>query len=173
MSIGEDRRTKSDYVDQIVQQWRQELSDLDTSPMQVVARISRASRILDRELEAVYSEFGLRTNSFSVLAALRRAGPPYALSPTELYNSLLVTSGAVTYRTGRLLERGLIRRAPDESDGRSVLVSLTRDGRELIDRAMRAHTTRERDLLSPLSREQRRSLAATLRQLLASLEQLS
>ncbi|HEX9123182.1 MAG TPA: MarR family transcriptional regulator, partial [Actinomycetota bacterium] len=99
-----------DLVDRILEQWRRERPDLDTSPMAIIARISRLSRFLERQVEAVLQEHGLNESQFGVLAALRRAGPPYCLSPTALYNSLLISSGAMTNRLERLTAAGFVKR---------------------------------------------------------------
>src|SRR6059058_3975603 len=159
-----------DHVDQIMAQWRQERPDLDVSPMGVIARISRLCRILERHVEQVYVLYGLNQAQFGVLAALRRAGPPYCLSPTSLYNSLLVTSGAMTNRLERLAASGYIDRIPDPKDGRSMLVALTPAGKRLIERVVGPHYENEHRLLSPLSPEERRQLADLLRRLLLELE---
>lgn len=159
-----------DQVDRILEQWHRELPDLDTSPISVIARISRLSRILERRIGEVLAEHGLNEPQFGVLAALRRAGAPYCLSPTALYNSLLISSGAMTNRLDRLKAMGLIRRVPDTSDRRSMLVQLTPKGRRTIDRAIAAHADNEARLLASLSRSDRRALAAHLRTLLAAHE---
>jgi DNA-binding MarR family transcriptional regulator len=159
-----------DHVDHLIEQWRDVLPELDVSPMEIIARISRLSRILEREADALYADFGLNRALFGVLAALRRAGPPYQLSPTDLYNSLLITSGAVTNRLERLTAAGLVKRVPDPKDGRSLLVALTPKGRRLIDRVLTLHYERERELLSPLAPRQRRALAGELRRLLLAFE---
>jgi glycine/D-amino acid oxidase-like deaminating enzyme/DNA-binding MarR family transcriptional regulator len=159
-----------DHVDHLIEQWRDILPELDVSPMEIIARISRLSRILEREADALYADFGLNRALFGVLAALRRAGPPYQLSPTDLYNSLLITSGAVTNRLERLTAAGLVRRFPDPHDGRSLLVALTPKGRRLIDRVVTLHYERERELLSPLGPRQRKALANELRRLLLAFE---
>lgn len=161
---------EGDHVDHLIEQWRDVLPELDVSPMEIIARISRLSRILEREADALYSDFGLNRALFGVLAALRRAGPPYQLSPTDLYNSLLITSGAVTNRLERLTAAGLVRRVPDPKDGRSLLVALTSKGRKLIDRVLTLHYERERELLSPLAPRQRKALAGELRRLLLAFE---
>jgi DNA-binding MarR family transcriptional regulator len=159
-----------DHVDHLIEQWARVMPELDVSPMGVIARISRLCRILEREVETVYPEFGLNRALFGVLAALRRAGPPYQLSPTDLYNSLLITSGAVTNRLERLAGAGLVRRVPDPDDGRSLLVALTPKGRRLIDRVAALHYERERELLAPFSPRERETLAEELRRLLLALE---
>jgi DNA-binding MarR family transcriptional regulator len=146
------------------------MPELDPSPMAVIARVSRLGRIFDRRVEEVYARYGLNQSQFGVLAALRRAGPPYCLSPTELYNSLLITSGAMTNRLERLAGAGYIDRIPDPHDGRSMLVSLTPAGKRLIERVVGPHYENEQRLLSSLSAEERTQLADLLRRLLLELE---
>lgn len=155
-----------DHLDEILTQWRRERPDLDTSPMGPVGRIWRTSRIFRRRIEEVFAEYGLNGGGFDVLAALRRAGPPHRLTPTALYNSLMISSGAMTNRLDRLAEAGLIERFPDSKDRRSVLVGLTPRGRKLIDEAVVNSTATERELLSPLSAAERKELGALLRKLL-------
>jgi DNA-binding MarR family transcriptional regulator len=159
-----------DHVDHLIEQWGRVLPDLDVSPMEVVARISRLCRMLERELVAIYTEFGLNHAQFGVLAALLRSGPPYQLSPTALYSSLLITSGAATNRIERLTTAGLVRRVPDPNDGRSHLVALTPKGRRLSDRVVALHYERERELLAPLAPAERETLAGLLRNLLLAFE---
>lgn len=161
---------EQDHVEHLLEQWRRERPDIDASPMGVIARISRLARILDRRVEEGYAEFGLNTAQFGVLAALRRAGPPYCLSPTALYNALLISSGAMTNRLERLTAAGYVRRVPDERDGRSILVALTPKGKRLIDRVVTRHYERERALLAALSAEEQAQLAALLRTLLLNFE---
>ena len=159
-----------DHVDRILEQWRRERPDLDTSPMSVIARISRLSRILERRIAEVLAEHGLNESQFGVLAALRRAGPPYCLSPTALYSSLLISSGAMTNRLDRLTASGLVTRVPDPNDRRSMLVQLTPQGVRVIEQAIAAHAANEVALLAPLSADERRTMADLLRKFLAGFE---
>lgn len=159
-----------DHVDQLIEQWRAERPDVDVSPMAVIARLSRVSRIFERLVEDLYGEFGLNQSQFGVLAALRRAGPPYCLSPTALYNSLLISSGAMTNRLERLSAAGYIERVPDPEDGRSMLVSLTPAGKRMIDRMLRHHYDNERRLLAALTAKEQEQLAGLLRRLLIEFE---
>jgi len=103
--------------------------------MGIVGRISRLSLVVEKELEPVFAQSGLNNWSFDMLATLRRTGAPYRLSPTELFRSMMVTSGTMTNRIDRLTEKELVRRVPDPEDRRGILVELTQQGRELIDRA--------------------------------------
>jgi DNA-binding MarR family transcriptional regulator len=159
-----------DQVDGIVAQWRRERPDLDTKPMEVIGRLSRLSRILEREVEKGYARSGLQGGRFSVLAALRRTGTPYRLSPTDLYNSLLVTSGAMSRRLKRLMDAGLIVRERERRDRRYMLVSLTDEGRAAIDEALTQHLRNEQRLMSVLTPRERALLAQLLRKLLCALE---
>jgi DNA-binding MarR family transcriptional regulator len=162
--------THEDYVSIILAQWAAERPDLDTSPMGIVGRISRLSLVIDTELEPVFMQFGLNHWSFDMLATLRRAGDPYRLSPTDLFRSMMVTSGTMTNRIDRLTEKGLVRRVPDPEDRRGILVELTKQGRELIDRALISHVANEARLLQPLSTEEQHALTVLLRKWLSSLE---
>lgn len=167
---GESASPAGDHVDHLIEQWQAERPDLDVSPMAVIARLSRLSRIFERRVEEVYSDFGLNQSQFGVLAALRRAGRPYCLSPTDLYNSLLISSGAMTNRLERLGASGYIARVPDPKDGRSMLVSLTPAGKRLIDRVLRLHYENEQRLLASLTGEEQEQLAGLLRRLLIEFE---
>ncbi len=159
-----------DHVDDILAQWARERPDLDAAPMGVVGRLSRLTRYMERAMEGVYAAYGLSGWGFDVLASLRRAGPPYRLTPTALYNATMVTSGAMTNRLDRLERAGLIERLPDPHDGRGNLVALTPRGREAVDAAVAAHIADENELLAPLRPEERDMLARLLRALLVSFE---
>jgi DNA-binding MarR family transcriptional regulator len=161
---------RPDHVDHIVEQWSLQRPDLDVSPMGIIGRMSRLSRFLEHSIAEVLARHGLNESQFAVLAALRRAGPPNCLSPTDLYNSLLVSSGAMTNRLRRLEEAGLVKRVPDPRDGRSLLVALTRKGHRLIDQVVEAHTANEHRLLAPLGPEDRKVLTDLLRRLLLQFE---
>ncbi len=156
---------RDDEVDRIVAAWRRERPDLDVAPLQVLSRVTRLTRHLDRYRAAAFSVPGLETWEFDVLAALRRAGPPYRMSPGQLLTQTLVTSGTMTNRIDRLQARALVEREPDPADGRGVLVRLTEAGMVLVDTAMAALLERERDLLSVLSPQEQDVLAGLLRRL--------
>lgn len=159
-----------DHVDSILEQWARERPDVDTAPMSVIARISRLSRMFERKTGETFASFGLSRGAFAVLAALRRSGPPYRLSPTQLYNSLLVTSGAITHQLDLLQAKGLIVRIPDPADRRSMLVGLTRTGQKLIDDVYGAHVAAESKLLESLTLTQQKRLASLLRDLAVKME---
>ncbi|MFB4301462.1 MarR family winged helix-turn-helix transcriptional regulator [Actinomadura sp. NTSP31] len=158
-----------DAVDLVVEQWTRARPDLDASPMGVLGRLSRLSRIVERELKALFAEFGLERGEFDVLATLRRAGAPEGMTAGALARASMVTSGAVTNRLDRLVAKGYVTRDVDPANRRTVVVALTPAGRDLIDRAVVAHVDNERRILAALDRRRQDDLAATLRTLLLSL----
>ena len=154
-----------DEVDRLVEAWQRERPDLDVSPMEVLSRITRLARHLDRARRQAFAAHELETWEFDVLAALRRSGKPYELSPGRLLRETLVTSGTMTNRVDRLAARGLVRRAPDPADRRGVLVQLTDSGLAHVDAALSALLTNERALLTGLGAADRKRLAGLLRAL--------
>jgi len=162
--------TPADEVDRIVDAWARERPDLDVSPLHVLSRVSRLARHLDLARGSAFAEHDLEGWEFDVLSALRRAGEPYQLSPGSLVQQTLVTSGTMTNRVDRLERRGLVRRSPDPSDRRGVIVALTPAGRTVVDAAMADLLQRERELLAELLQGERDDLAGFLRRLLAPFE---
>ncbi|MFI6584475.1 MarR family winged helix-turn-helix transcriptional regulator [Embleya sp. NPDC050493] len=158
-----------DNVDWRLDQWRVERPDIDPAPMGVVGRIQRASRILDRELHHNFGTHGLQLWEFDVLGTLRRAGPPFRLTTGALVEASMVTSGAITNRIDRLVARGLVTRETDSTNRRCVLVTLTEQGRELVDEVLVDHVDREKELLTPLNPTEQEQLAGLLRKLLIGL----
>ena len=161
-----------DEVDRLVAAWRRERPDLDVEPLEVLSRISRLARHLDRARRTAFAEHSLEPWEFDVLTALRRAGSPYQLSPGQLLTQTLVTSGTMTNRIDRLAVKGLVQRLPDPGDRRGVLVRLTAAGRDLADEALAGLLAYERALLAELSTAQRGELAGLLRQLVAPFDNL-
>lgn len=155
-----------DDVDLIVQAWQRERPDLDVQPLAVLSRVTRLARHLDHARSEAFSMHGLDSWEFDVLAALRRAGAPYALSPGQLSSQTLVTSGTMTNRVDRLVERGFVHRAPDPSDRRGVRVALTDSGKRTVDSAFIDLLKREHELLEALPDRERSELAALLRTLM-------
>jgi len=156
-----------DEVDDLVEAWRRERSDLELAPVEVFSRISRLSRHLDRARKQAFNEQQIESWEFDVLAALRRAGAPYELSPGRLLKETLVTSGTMTNRVDRLAARKLVERLPDPSDRRGVLVRLTASGKATVDAAFESLVERERDLLAAMPAKDRKQLAGLLRTLLS------
>jgi DNA-binding MarR family transcriptional regulator len=162
--------TERDGVDTIIEQWRAARPDLDPSPIGVIGRVSRLARELEARLEPVYKELGREPGWHDLLATLRRSGPPFALRPSDLTGTLMLTSSGTTKRLDKLEEAGLIVRGPDPNDRRAILITLTPAGKDLIDGVTAAHLANEASLLEGLSAAEQRELAALLRKLLLSLD---
>jgi DNA-binding MarR family transcriptional regulator len=156
----------TDEVDRLVAAWRQERPDLDVQPLQVLSRVSRLARHLDRARRDVFAAHDLESWEFDVLTALRRAGEPYQLSPGQLLRATLVTSGTMTNRIDRLAAAKLVERHPDPQDKRGVQVRLTDVGRTRVDAAFGDLLDRERELLGGLGSAESERLAGLLRTLL-------
>lgn len=159
-----------DEVEHLVAGWRQALPGVDVSPLEVLSRVTRLAHHLERQRSVVFARHDLETWTFDVLSALRRAGPPYHLSPGQLLAQTLVTSGTMTNRLNHLEQRGLVRRKPDLKDARSVRVWLTADGRRRVEAALKDLVIREDALLGSLNDDERSVLANLLKSVVAPFE---
>ncbi len=155
----------SDEVDRIVDAWARERPDLDFSPLQVLSRVGRLARHLERARRTAFAASDLELWEFDVLSALRRAGKPYQLSPKALLQQTLVSSGTMTNRIDRLVTRKLVERRTDPNDGRGILVVMTPEGRERVDAAIRTLLAAESELLDRLSAPDQERLSSLLRKL--------
>lgn len=152
-----------DEVDRLVEAWRRERPDLDVAPLGVLSRVSRLARHLDRARRQAFTGHALETWEFDVLAALRRTGAPYELSPGVLLTRTLVTSGTMTNRIDRLESRRLVARRSSPTDRRGVLVRLTDVGRAVVDSALADLLEHERAILTDLTPQECAQLSGLLR----------
>jgi len=159
-----------DHIDLILQQWNRERPDLNVVPMGLIGRIRRLAQHLSREMEKTFAEYGLTSAGFDVLATLRRSGAPYSLSPGDLLNTMMITSGTMTHRVDQLEKAGLVSRTHNPEDRRSVIISLTEKGFAVIDAAVAAHVQTQARLTSALSEEENDALGALLTKYLAAFE---
>ncbi|MGC1470106.1 MAG: MarR family transcriptional regulator, partial [Sphingorhabdus sp.] len=170
--MGKDRQSNyADHVSRLIEMRRKETPDVPLDGMEVFGRARRLTLLSRGPIEAVFAKHGVDTGEFDVLATLQRTGAPYALRPTELYQTLMISSGGLTDRLRRLEERGLITRESSETDQRSVMVKLSAKGKALIYKAYAEDMAVEFDLLSPLSKSERADLARLLSKLLLGLEE--
>jgi DNA-binding MarR family transcriptional regulator len=162
--------SQADEVDRIVSAWNAQRPDLDFSPLEVLSRMDRLSRQLDRARREVFHRSDIEPWEWDVLSALRRAGAPFTLSPKQLMQQTLVTSGTMTNRIDRLVGRRFVRRESDPGDGRSILVILTDDGKVRVDAAITRLVDAEAEMLAVLPRSDRDRLAGLLRKLSLSFD---
>ena len=151
-----------DHVARIQSQWARERTDLDTSAMGIIGRLHRLADVLHAELRPVFERAGLTDGDFDVLAALRRAGDPFALTPGQLAERTMITSGTVTKRVDRLAAACLVTRERVEHDGRVRRIALTATGRALVDDVVEAHCANEERLLAGFCEIEREQLAGLL-----------
>ena len=159
-----------DEVDRILAAWKREAPELDVEPLRVFSRVSRLARHLDLARKEAFGAQGLEVWEFDVLAALRRSGAPYELSPGAVIHGTLSTSGTMTNRIDRLAARGMVERLPDPRDRRGVRVRLTRTGRQAVEAALTDLVASEHTLLRSLSRDDVDRTADLLRSLIAPFE---
>lgn len=159
-----------DHVTKILAQWAKERPDLSLSPMGLIGRTKRLTTHLGHGMDQVFKAHGLNAASFDVLATLRRAGAPYALTPSQLIDWTMVTSGTMTNRLDRLEKEGLIARIRSEQDARSVTVQLTPQGFDLIERCVTEHVANQHRLTEALSAEEQQQLTQLLGKWLSALE---
>jgi DNA-binding MarR family transcriptional regulator len=157
-----------DEIDRIVDDWHRVRPDLDVSPTHTLQRITRLGLLQGASFAKVFAPYGISFGEYLVLVALRRAGPPYRMNPTALFNAVILSSGAMTNRLDRLEAMGLVERLPDPTDRRGRLVALTDRGLELVDAAVVDHLANEERLLAALDADEREQLADLLRKLLMS-----
>jgi len=159
-----------DHVARLIALRRRASPGVPLDGMEVLARARRLTLLSRPAIEAVFRRHGVDSGEFDVLATLSRSGPPYALRPTALFRSLMISSGGLTDRLKRLENRGLVVREACASDGRSMLVKLTPKGLAVIEKAFAEDMAVEKDMLAPLSRKDRDALAALLAKLLRGIE---
>lgn len=151
-----------DEVAGIVAAWHRERPDADVGPMEVLSRVTRLAKHLDRLRKQSFAAHGLETWEWDVLSVLRRIGAPHELSPGQLVAATMVTSGTMTNRVDRLAEQNLVVRRPDPLDRRGVLVRLTPEGLTRVDAALDELLIHEHQLLSALPESDRAVVASAL-----------
>lgn len=156
----------NDALERIVEDWETQRPDIDASPMLVLARIARIEAMKRPFINSVFARFDLNSGLFDVLAALRRAGPPYRCTPTYLAESTMLTTGGITGRLDKLETAGMVERERSDNDRRIAYAKLTKKGLETVDILVGEHLENERGLLATLSEER----LARLREDLAALE---
>ncbi|MCE8028305.1 MarR family transcriptional regulator [Halomonas daqingensis] len=160
-------------VKHAVAQWQREMPELDLLPMEVVGYLKTTQLLTQERLQVFFKSHGLQAGEFDVLATLRRAGHPYRLGPTQLFETLMISSGGMTSRLDRLEKAGLIVRSPNPEDRRGTLVSLTDKGLALMERMIPEHVDNEARMLAALSREEQETLSELLGKLLEGLSEES
>ena len=161
---------QADSILKTRKQWKTEQPELDTAPMETVGRILRIEFLFRARARQIVARYGIDLGGLDVLATLRRSGSPYQMTPTRLYQELVLTSGAMTHRMDALEKAGLLERRSDPRDRRSMVACLTPKGRQVIDKAMAEHMASEAEVAAHLSMKERQTLAQLLKKLLLEME---
>ncbi len=159
-----------DIIDHLVSDWKRERPELDASAMQIVGRILKLGKILERRAGLALKENNIHYTDLDVLATIRRSGKPYQLTPKELMKSVLITSGAMTTLLDRLTKLDLIFRANDPKDGRIKLACLTNKGKGIIDKAIEIRFKEAKESVNVLNNAEHAQFSALLKKLLFSLD---
>ncbi|MDN3696040.1 MarR family transcriptional regulator [Vibrio cortegadensis] len=159
-----------DAIDRVVAQWVKEKPELNTDPMALMGRLMRVTKHMEAEVATLHKQYDLKMGEFDVLATLRRAGQPYKLTPSELIESMMLTSGAMTNRLDKLEGKGLIEREHSKKDRRSVTVILTTTGLNLIEEMIEQHVDIQTRLVTALTPDQIQQANGLLKNLLADFE---
>lgn len=166
------KQENDDRAARAVAQWKREFPDWNLGPMEMLGRLRESAAVITRDyMVPVFAEFGLQDGEFDVLAALRRSGSPYELSPTDLFEITMMSSGGMTARLDRLERMGLVARRPNPADRRGTLVHLTDKGIELIERALPAHIANQERITGCLSATELKQLSGLLGKLLHHVNQ--
>lgn len=159
----------NDIIDTLIHEWKQERPEIDASAMAVVGRILKLGKTLEKRAGMALKDSGIYYTDLDVLATLRRSGKPYELTPKELMQSVLITSGAMTALLDRLTKLKLIYRSPDEKDGRIKRACLTIKGKEVIDKAIEVRFKDAGESVEVLTKKEKEQLATLLKKLLLEL----
>lgn len=160
-----------DRAERARRQWTNEIPGIadKLTPMVVIGRLSEAAQMIGREfLTPAYAAVGLKPGEFDVLATLVRSGPPYKLTPTELYRTTMMSSGGMTARLDKLERAGLVERCPHPGDRRALTVCLTDKGRVLIKDMMPSYVEVQREAAEGLTESEQKQLAGLLEKLIRS-----
>jgi DNA-binding MarR family transcriptional regulator len=159
-----------DHIDRVIAQWKGQGMKLDLGPVGIIGRAGRIMEYVDRALESKFEEFGISRGTFDVLAALKRNGPPFRLSQRDLMRSLLRTSGSMSLRIDTLEREGLVTRIQDRDDRRSIFVTLTTKGSNLLQKVIPEHLANENSLIATFTTSEKEQLTTLLRKWLIALE---
>ncbi|WP_291120335.1 MarR family winged helix-turn-helix transcriptional regulator [Empedobacter sp. UBA7248] len=160
-----------DLIDALIADWNIERPDLDVDAMQIVGRVMKLGKIFENRASLALKENGIYYTDLDVLATLRRSGKPYQLTPKQLMESVVITSGAMTALLNRLTKLELIYRAADENDGRISLAGLTEKGKKIIDEAIKKRFDEAKNSIQILNKKEQEDLSILLKKLLIELDQ--
>ena len=129
-------------------------------------RLTRVGLLVEAFQHRCLDPFGLKFIDYSVLRVLELVGEPHRMSPTELSEIVVRSSGGMTQILDRLERAGLVARTPDPADRRKVLVALTDEGLRTADAANARYAAERERLLADLSPDEVQRLDDAIHRLL-------
>ncbi|MDX1404584.1 MAG: MarR family transcriptional regulator [Woeseiaceae bacterium] len=162
---------QKDSVDLMLSQWQKERPDLDTSALAATVRVLILHKRFLRLATDSLAEIDLELWEYDVLSALRRQGPPFKLSASELAETTALSAGAMTNRIDKLVQKQLVRREADPDDRRGVIVGLTRKGIGVTDKAIQLRLEAANRGVRSLNKKERIHLASLLRRVVIDTRQ--
>lgn len=157
-----------DHAQLFMAQWARERPETDTSGMLTVARLTRLSVLIGKEIGQVHSDVSLGSWEFDVLATLRRQPPPHRSTIKGLLGMVMVSSAAMTHRIDRLVARGLVRRFENPESRRETFIELTSEGLDSVEGVIDAHTDKCNEVVAGLTPREHEQLDRLLLKVLAS-----
>ncbi|MGI5192193.1 MarR family winged helix-turn-helix transcriptional regulator [Streptomyces sp. CA-288835] len=157
-------------VQDIAASWERERPGTPVASIGIVTPIWRLAKLLGDDRRRILARAGVDAATLDLLSVLRRSGKPYTLSTRELSRRSLVTAGAISQRVARAENDGLVTRRPGQGRPRTVLVSLTQAGHDLVETTVDHVLGREAELIDGLTGEQQAQLTELLRVLLQDVQ---
>jgi DNA-binding MarR family transcriptional regulator len=154
----------NDDVDAIALAWVRERPGTPVESIGIVTRVWRLAKWFSDDRQRVLAAAHVDAATLDLLGTLRRSGPPYRLTTREITDRSRLTAGAISQRIARAERDELVRRS-QVAGSRSVTVTLTPSGHQLIDRVVDDVLRREADLVTRLSPSKRTQLTRLLKQL--------
>ncbi len=161
-----------DRIDTVLADWSKERPDLPTEALALALRVQSLAKSMAGKLTEVLGRFDLEWWEYDVLSVLRRQGSPYEMSASAIGANTRLSGGAVTNRIDGLVERGFVVRVADPKDRRRVLVQLSNQGREIVDRATSARFENAEHAMNSLSNAKQSQLNDLLRILVLANEKI-
>lgn len=161
---------QDDFIDNLMQRWLTQRPELDVSPIAVIGRAIRIADVLKRELKVLLRPYGLEVWEFDVLATLRWGGNEDGLTPKELIDVVMVSSGTMTHRLDQLEKAGFVKRVPNPNDRRSVRIQLAKRGIEVVERSLTEHIASAQQAVRELSVREQEQTARVLKNILAKID---
>lgn len=123
--------------------------------------------LLRQAQEPYFAHFGITASQWGPLRVLHRSeanGEP-GLPLKDLSERLMIQPPSVTGVVDRMERQGLVKRVASKSDLRVRLLSLTPQGRALVEEVLKCHAERIKLLLSGLSKDDQETMHTLLEQL--------